>query len=232
MASMTFTGLMPKKKVGLMSKPKVSVVVKAFDDESSDEADGDGRDMVRKAIEAQAAKNELIAEETRKRVEAECPEVFQYDERYEEIEKQKSAIEKAKRQHAASRDSKWIADMKRAASKRETERELTDLRLIQQEAEATNHMYSEVDHDVAPIVTAAYRRKIEEQRLKAEQDAVVAVQEDAHAAEKIGFASFKMNQLKTLTRTQEEEQPEDEYEKELEGYLQKKEQQRKKERRE
>eukprot|EP01064_Diplonema_japonicum_P035767 TRINITY_DN7849_c0_g1_i2.p2 TRINITY_DN7849_c0_g1~~TRINITY_DN7849_c0_g1_i2.p2 ORF type:complete len:358 (+),score=142.24 TRINITY_DN7849_c0_g1_i2:2138-3211(+) len=229
--SFSFSFKPAPKKTGLAANPKVDVVIAGFGDDSS--SDEGGADMVARSIKAQTEKNDKLMKELVEKAEEETPGVYDYEKNYDEMLQKKTAVEKAKREHAKSSNAKWIGDMKSAAAQRERDRELTDIRLIQREAESTNQFYEEVDSEIAPIVTSGYRKKIAEQREREEKEANEAKKEAENAVERKGFASFNSFMLNARTATEAPtEKPEEDYQKELEGLIFKQDQQKKKDRRE
>eukprot|EP01063_Lacrimia_lanifica_P018156 TRINITY_DN25108_c0_g1_i1.p1 TRINITY_DN25108_c0_g1~~TRINITY_DN25108_c0_g1_i1.p1 ORF type:complete len:337 (+),score=159.58 TRINITY_DN25108_c0_g1_i1:91-1011(+) len=166
------------------------------------------------------------------KAEAECPGIFDFEERWDAAEKKKEEAEETRKSRKGLTSAKWVADMKKTAMERQTEREMTDLRLIQREAETTDHLYKEVDADVAPIITPSYRLKLTEQAHRAKAAAEKEKEEAENAVEQIGFKSFKTAMMKAQAGEVDAEPTEEEdARKELEIYLHQKEAKKKKERR-
>ena len=246
---MQISGLFRKRKKPVQEEDDDDAPAFGFGGHDSDDS-GDEKGRMAKQMRQQARRNEFEAERARAKLEAECgagvldfqgggegdgadDDVGDIDEesaakRRRVGEAAKPAVEPAKKAPPASR---FIADMKKAAVEREKDREMTDIRLIQSEASRTNHLYADVDGEIAPIVTAGYSRKIEEQReRKTAEDEEEAAQKKK-AVEKTGFLGFNSYLLNAQLKTNEVADPEEDYQKELQVYLHKKEQQKKTDRR-
>jgi coiled-coil domain-containing protein 55 len=88
---------------------------------------------------------------------AEDPSVFDYDAHYDDI--QRSRVE-PKRQEKVARESKYIGSLLEKAEERKREQDVLMERRLAKERAAEDHLFG----DKEKFVTAAYRRKMEEDR--------------------------------------------------------------------
>ena len=213
-------------KQGLLANKTVPVVLAGFGDDDDDSGD-EGGDLIRRTMEANAKKNKRNEEASKNQIEMEIPGLLDYDTKDEpkkEIIKQET-----------NNQSKFIQAMKIQAEQREAEREITNQRIISNEAKRTDHLYSDVDNEIAPIATPVFIKKSEEARKRAATDAVINAIDDSRSAAKTGFAAFNSTllQKRAAEPTDDDDEKEsEEYQDQLRNYLQKKDQQRKQERRE
>eukprot|EP01060_Flectonema_neradi_P009669 TRINITY_DN16886_c0_g1_i1.p1 TRINITY_DN16886_c0_g1~~TRINITY_DN16886_c0_g1_i1.p1 ORF type:complete len:336 (+),score=100.81 TRINITY_DN16886_c0_g1_i1:56-1063(+) len=216
----------PAKK-GLLSNKTVPVLLDGFGDD--DDSDDDGRDMIRRTMAANAKKSAKDAQTSKAQVEAEIPGLLDYDKKPEE-----TPVSEVKQKPAASNQSKFIQAMKMQAEQREAEREMTNQRIISTEAKKTDHLYADVDAEIAPIATPVFIKKSEEARKRAAADAVIDAIDESRSAANIGFSAFNTTLLnkRTADPAEEEDKEREDYQDQLREYLKKKDIQRKQQRRE
>lgn len=150
------------KKEQQKTIPKLSNVF--GDDNASDEEDG--TDWVRKALKAESEKNR-IKKQTKldiQRALNEDPTIYQYDEVYDNMERNKSQSDVKKEKEKKPR---YIQKLLKTAERRKKEQEHRVERMVQKEREAEGEMYA----DKESFVTSAYRAKLEEFKEMEEEEA-------------------------------------------------------------
>jgi coiled-coil domain-containing protein 55 len=90
----------------------------------------------------------------------ENPNVFEYDEIYDELEAQKAKLDPKSKNQNETKEPKYIAGLMKAAAKRRMENEKVLERKIQKERELEGELW----RDKEVFVTTAYRKKMEERQ--------------------------------------------------------------------
>ncbi|CRK98058.1 CLUMA_CG011427, isoform A [Clunio marinus] len=147
------------KQYGLIkpdkSKKETTKVKNIFGDSSSDE---DAPVKKPRTIDSSAVlKKQAI--KLQQEALAEDPNIFQYDEVYDEME-QKRKEEKLAKKTSDAKTPKYIAKLLETADKRKKEHERRIERQVQKEREAEGNMYK----DKESFVTSSYRKKLEEMK--------------------------------------------------------------------
>ncbi|XP_012530002.1 nuclear speckle splicing regulatory protein 1 [Monomorium pharaonis] len=163
MANKQYGLILPKKQV---TAPKLGNVF--GDDNASDEDDG-GTDWVRKALKAESEKNRM-KKQTRLDMQKaldEDPTIYQYDEVYDDLERQSKGGQVDGASKQKEKKSKYIQKLLKTADRRKKEQEHRIERMVQKEREAEGEMYA----DKESFVTSAYRAKLEEFKKMEEEEA-------------------------------------------------------------
>lgn len=154
-------GLLLPKKQQQKTAPKLGNVF--GDDNVSDEEDG--TDWVRKALKAENEKNKM-KKQTKldiQRALNEDPTIYQYDEVYDAMERNKSQSEVKEKE----KKPRYIQKLLKTAERRKKEQEHRVERMVQKEREAEGEMYA----DKESFVTSAYKAKLEEFKKMEEEEA-------------------------------------------------------------
>lgn len=167
----------PNKKYGLViptktkteSKPRTCVRPSFFDDEDEDETSECSKSKINKPTHSQVNTScSILKKQTQIQIEKALQEdksVFEYDDIYDELEKEKLKIDpKAKKNE--SKEPKYIVGIMKAAAKRKMEFERVQDRKIQKEREEEGDLWSNKE----VFVTAAYRKKMEERQKMEEEE--------------------------------------------------------------
>ena len=205
-----------------------------FGDNDSDSDSADGKKRMGVEMKEQSERNKREAEVIRK----ECADVFAAFEQ-DAPDAPDTATTSLETDAPPAplkfkKTSRFIASMKQSAIQREQDREHTDIRIIRDQAQKTDHLYTEVDAAVAPINTIEYTKKLKEQEEAAMRAADTKEFEKQNAVEKVGMMGFGMSFVESQMKRGDDEKvedPEEETQRQLEIFLHKKEQKRKKERR-
>jgi len=134
------------------------------DNDTSDE--DDGTDWVRKALKAESEKNKM-KKQTKLNIQKalnEDPTIYQYDEVYDDMERNKNQSEINKQKE---KKPKYIQNLLKTAERRKKEQEYRIGRMVQKEREAEGDMYA----DKESFITSAYKAKLEEfKKIEEEED--------------------------------------------------------------
>jgi len=134
------------------------------DNDTSDE--DDGTDWVRKALKAESEKNK-VKKQTKLNIQKalnEDPTIYQYDEVYDDMERNKNQSEINKQKE---KKPKYIQNLLQTAERRKKEQEYRIGRMVQKEREAEGDMYA----DKESFITSAYKAKLEEfKKMEEEED--------------------------------------------------------------
>lgn len=170
----------PNKKYGLIipnkssqstkpvnSKPLVKPCIFDEDDELEQD-DTDPKSNKKPHLQQVNTSSSVLKKQTQIQIEKALEEdknVFEYDEIYDELEKEKQKLDPKQKQKSESKEPKYIVGIMKAAAKRKMEYEKIQERKIHKEREAEGDMWS----DKEVFVTTAYRKKMEE-RQKIEEE--------------------------------------------------------------
>ncbi|RNA07189.1 nuclear speckle splicing regulatory 1 [Brachionus plicatilis] len=165
----------PNKKYGLVipsktktqSKPKSAVRPCIFNEDEDEESETQPNRTKKTAPTQVNTSSSILKKQTQIQIEKALQEdksVFEYDEIYDELEKEKMKIN-PKAKNSESKEPKYIVGIMKAAAKRKMEFERVQDRKIQKEREEEGDLWA----DKEVFVTAAYRQKMEE-RQKIEEE--------------------------------------------------------------
>lgn len=171
---------MPTKKYGLIipkkagEKPMGGVVKKPIkpcifdeDEDIEEETSTKGFDSMKLAAIKAKTSNNKLKKQTQIEIEKalmEDPSVFEYDNVYDDMEKEKVKIDPSLKKNE-SKEPKYIAGIMKAAAKRQMEFEKLQERKIHKERQEEGDLWK----DKEVFVTSAYRKKMEE-RAKIEEE--------------------------------------------------------------
>lgn len=173
----------PPSKILAQPKKKANVF---GDDDSEDELTVE-QEIARHAARKQADKKtqDIIAAAV-----AEDARVFDYDSHFDTIQ---HVREEPKRQEKLQRQSKYVGALLEKAEERKREQEILTERRLAKEREAEDHLFG----DKEKFVTAAYKKKLEEEKKWKEEQAQREADEEMNAADKIGhMGDFYRNLLR------------------------------------
>eukprot|EP00208_Stichococcus_sp_RCC1054_P005459 CAMPEP_0206148508 /NCGR_PEP_ID=MMETSP1473-20131121/36815_1 /ASSEMBLY_ACC=CAM_ASM_001109 /TAXON_ID=1461547 /ORGANISM="Stichococcus sp, Strain RCC1054" /LENGTH=347 /DNA_ID=CAMNT_0053545865 /DNA_START=174 /DNA_END=1217 /DNA_ORIENTATION=- len=175
-----------KKKKPALGKP---AACSAFGDDGSDE---DQHEAVPQQLARHAAskKSDSKVKGVHAAALAEDPSVFDYDGVYDSMQETKAAPVAAAR---AQRSSKYIENLLDKAKERQREQDIIYERRQVKEREVEDHLFG----DKEKFVTAAYKKKLQEQKLWEAQQKLKDDEDEANAAEKKGDMSNFYGNLMT-----------------------------------
>ncbi|CAF0712039.1 unnamed protein product [Brachionus calyciflorus] len=153
-----------------LQKPKTTVKPCIFDEDDDEEMPNTSisNTKSKSTLNQVNTSSSLLKKQTQIQIEKALQEdqnVFEYDEIYDELEKEKHKID-PKLKKNESKEPKYIVGIMKAAAKRKLELEKVQERKIQKEREEEGDLWS----DKEVFVTSAYRKKMEERQQIEEEE--------------------------------------------------------------
>lgn len=157
---------------------------------------GDDRSEDEETVEEQIARHAAQKATNKKTTEilaaavAEDASIFDYDSHYDTIQR---ARDEPKRQEKLQRQSKYVGALIEKAEGRKREQEILFERRLAKERAAEDHLFG----DKEKFVTAAYKKKLEEEQKWKDEQVRILEEEERNAVEKKGhMGDFYRNLLK------------------------------------
>ncbi|KAK9827568.1 hypothetical protein WJX74_010906 [Apatococcus lobatus] len=171
-------GLTIPKQKAQQKKPAAKGPIKAFAQDESDE-EQDNSVGLQVARHAATKQSDAKVAELHKAALAEDASIFDYDGHYDTIQQQRTV---PKQQEKLARRSRYIEGLLDKAKEREREQDIVYERRLAKEREVEDHLFG----DKESFVTAAYKKKLEEDKKWLAEEAIREEQEKKDDVKKRG----------------------------------------------